>query len=189
MVNKSTIFGFTTGVITFVAVVGFGIPGIVGVGAGITTAAITKVAAARVFHEGEAKAPEHEPAREERLKKINELEAKYREETPRLEEIPVGFFRELSHDLKLKIAYKALRDHGLGGALVTAVNRKLGNGEISTKEHLIAFIGEVVRKISQVDVWHSNGEITPEQAEEAKNGLKNGDERLYQKYLELIKSR
>ena len=58
MVTKSTILATGTGTAVFILMGGFGAGLLFGVTAGLTTAAITKVAAARVFHEGEAKAPE-----------------------------------------------------------------------------------------------------------------------------------
>jgi len=69
----------------------------------------------------------------------------------------------------------------------------LSDGEIGTKEDLIEFIRGLVQDIkqksSQVDEWFNREIITKEEAEESKNGLRNGDERKYNEYARIIKSR
>ena len=75
MVTKSTILGGVIGITTFLFFPGNPLGLIGAAGAGLTTAAITKLAAARLFHEGEAKAPEgvrERPLREEVKKKPSE---------------------------------------------------------------------------------------------------------------------
>ncbi len=77
----------------------------------------------------EEKAPKHVREREGVKKKLAErIEEKFRRDgvVPRLADVPQGVFRQLNHNLKLQIAYLTIGEYGLGGAIKTAIERKIG---------------------------------------------------------------